>query len=108
MYLDDPFDGVAAEAGSAVFAGYMVPRVYTVRHRQTEIKGRTSSAKDNISEGGTTETLQQTKKLKALDRLAVRSTTTITKTTPQASVEVMIDLLPIELMVQKVGISAYM
>lgn len=62
MYLDDPFDGVAAEAGSAVFAGYMVPRVYTVRHRQTEIKGRTSSAKDNISEGGTTETLQQTKK----------------------------------------------
>ena len=45
--------------------------------------------------------------MKALDRLAVRSTTTITKTTPQASVEVMIDLLPIELMVQKVGISAY-
>ena len=37
----------------------------------------------------------------------MRSTTTITKTTPQASVEVMIDLLPIELMVQKVGISAY-
>ena len=29
------------------------------------------------------------------------------KTTPQVSVEVMIDLLPIELMVQKVGISAY-
>ena len=55
--------------------------------------------------GNAINTLQQTKKLKALDRLAVRSTTTITKTTPQASVEVMIDLLPIELMVQKVGIS---
>ena len=37
----------------------------------------------------------------------MRSTTTITKTTPQASVEVMINLLPIELLVQKVGISAY-
>ena len=58
--------------------------------------------------GNAINTLQQTKKLKALDRLAVKSTTTITKTTPQASVEVMIDLLPIELMVQKVGISAYM
>ena len=52
-------------------------------------------------------TLQQTKQLKALDRLAVRSTTTFTKTTPQGSVEIMIDLLPIELMIQKVDISAY-
>ena len=41
------------------------------------------------------------KKLKALDRLAVRSTTTITRTTPQASVEIMIDLMPIELMIKK-------
>ena len=56
--------------------------------------------------GNAINTLQQTKKLKALDRLAVKSTTTNTKTTPKASVEVMIDLLPIELKVQKVGISA--
>ena len=46
-------------------------------------------------------------KLKALDRLAARSTTTITRNTPQASVEIMIDLMPIELMIQKTGISAY-
>ena len=47
------------------------------------------------------------KNLKALDRLVVRSTTTITKTTPQTSVENMIDLIPIDLLIQKVGISAY-
>ena len=47
------------------------------------------------------------KKLKALDRLAVRSTTTITRNTPQASVEIMIDLMPIEFMIQKTDISAY-
>ena len=52
-------------------------------------------------------TIQQLKKLKALDRLAVRSTTTITRNTPQASVEIMINLMPIELMIQKTGISAY-
>ena len=46
-------------------------------------------------------TIQQLKKLKALDRLEARSTTTITRNTPQASVEIMIDLMPIELMVQK-------
>ena len=57
--------------------------------------------------GNSINTVQQLKKLKALDRLAVRSTTTITRTTPQASVEIMIDLLPIELMIQKTGISAY-
>ena len=44
------------------------------------------------------------KKLKALDRLAARSTTTITRNTPEAIVEVMIDLMPIELMIQKTGI----
>ena len=52
-------------------------------------------------------TVQQMKKLKALDRLAVRSTTAITKTMPQASVEMMIDLMPIDLMIQEVGISVY-
>ena len=57
--------------------------------------------------GNSINTIQQLKKLKALDRLATRSTTTITRNTPQASVEIMIDLMPIELMVQKTGISAY-
>ena len=57
--------------------------------------------------GNSINTLQQLKKLKALDKLAVRSTTTIKRTTPQASVEIMIDLMPIELMIKKTGISAY-
>ena len=57
--------------------------------------------------GNSINTIQQLKKLKALDRLAARSTTTITRTTPQASMEIMIDLMPIELMIQKTGISAY-
>ena len=57
--------------------------------------------------GNSINTIQQLKKLKALDILAVRSTTTITRNTPQASVEIMIDLIPIELMIQKTGISAY-
>ena len=51
--------------------------------------------------GNSINTIQQLKKLKALDRLATRSTTTITRNTPQASVEIMIDLMPIELMIQK-------
>ena len=51
--------------------------------------------------GNAVNTAQQIKKLKALDRLATRSTTTITRNTPQASVEIMIDLMPIELMIQK-------
>ena len=41
------------------------------------------------------------KKLKSLDRLATKSTATVTRNTPQASLEIMIDLLPIELMIQK-------
>ena len=41
------------------------------------------------------------KKIKALDRLAVRSTTAISRTTPQASIELMIDLIPM-------GLSAYL
>ena len=50
---------------------------------------------------------KQIKKLKTLDRLAARSTTSITRNTPQASVEIMIELMPIELMIQKTGIAAY-
>ena len=50
--------------------------------------------------GNSINTIQLLKKLKALDRLATRSTTTITRTTPQASVEIMIDLMPRELMTQ--------
>ena len=57
--------------------------------------------------GNSINTMQQLKKLKALDRLAARLTTTIIRTTPQASVEIMIDLMPIELVIQKSGISAY-
>ena len=57
--------------------------------------------------GNSINTIYQLKKLKAPDRLAARSTTTITRNTPQASVEIMIDLMPIELMIQKTGISAY-
>ena len=54
--------------------------------------------------GNSINTMQQLKNLNALDRLAVRSTTTITRNT---SVEIMIDLMLIELMIQKTGISAY-
>ena len=57
--------------------------------------------------GNSINTIHQLKKLKALDRLAARSTTTITRNTPQASVEIIIALMPIELMIQKAGISAY-
>ena len=57
--------------------------------------------------GNSINTIQQLKKLKALDRLAVRSTTTITRNTPQASVEIMIDLMPFKLMIKKTGISVY-
>ena len=46
-------------------------------------------------------------KLKALYRMAVWSTTTITGTTPQTSVDLMINLISMDLMIQKVGISAY-
>ena len=57
--------------------------------------------------GNSINTIQQLTQLKSLDSLAVRSTTTITRNTPQASLEIMIDLMPIELMIQKNGISAY-
>ena len=49
--------------------------------------------------GNSINTLQQLKSLKTLDRLAVKSTTTITRNTPQVSVEIMIDLMPIKLMI---------
>ena len=57
--------------------------------------------------GNSINTVYQMKKLKALDRLATRSTTTIKRNTPQASIEIIIDLLPIDLMIKKTGISAY-
>ena len=57
--------------------------------------------------GNSINIICQLKKLKALYRLAARSTTTFTRNTLQASVEIMIDLMPIELMIQKTGISAY-
>ena len=57
--------------------------------------------------GNAINTVKQLKALKGLDRLATRSTTTISRKTPQASIELMIDLIPIELMIQKTGISTY-
>ena len=44
------------------------------------------------------------KDIKSSRQISNRSTTTITRNTPQASVEIMIDLMPIELMIQKTGI----
>ena len=55
--------------------------------------------------GNAINTVQQLKSLKALDRLAVKSTTTITRNTPHASVEIMIDLMTKDLIIQKTGIS---
>jgi ribonuclease HI len=46
-------------------------------------------------------------KLKALDRLAIRSMATISRKCPQASLEVLVDLMPIDLMVKKTGLAAY-
>jgi hypothetical protein len=47
-----------------------------------------------------------TTKLKALDRLAVRSMATISRRAPQASIEIMINLLPIDLHIKKLGLSS--
>ena len=47
------------------------------------------------------------KALKLLDRLATRATTMFQKNAPQASIELLIDLIPIELMIKKAGISSY-
>ena len=44
---------------------------------------------------------KQLQALKTLDRLAAKAATTITKTPPQTSIELIIDLIPIELMIQK-------
>ena len=57
--------------------------------------------------GNAINTNKQQKTLKGLDRLTTKSVTTISRTTPQASIELMIDLIPIELMIQKSGISTY-
>ena len=51
--------------------------------------------------GNSINTLQQMKSLKTLDRLAVKSTTTITRNTSKSSVEIMMYLMPIELMIQQ-------
>ena len=47
------------------------------------------------------------KSLKTMDRLATRETTLLTRNTLQASIELIIDLIPIELMIKKVGLNAY-
>ena len=47
------------------------------------------------------------KALKTLDRLATRSLTTFQKNTPQASIEIMVDLIPIDIMIKKTGISSF-
>ena len=45
-------------------------------------------------------------KLRSLDRLAVKSMTTIARSTPQASLELIVGLLPLELHIQKLGLAA--
>jgi hypothetical protein len=46
-------------------------------------------------------------KLKALDRLAKRSMAIISRKCPQASLEILTDTIPIDLMVLKTGIATY-
>ena len=58
--------------------------------------------------GNSINTQKQTQALETLDRLATKARTAITKTTQQASIELIIDLIPIELMIQETGISAYL
>jgi ribonuclease HI len=45
-------------------------------------------------------------KLKALDRLAARSMATISRRAPQASIEVMVNMLPVDLHIRQLGINA--
>jgi ribonuclease HI len=45
-------------------------------------------------------------KLKALDRLAVRAMATISRRAPQASIEILIDLLPIDLLIKQTALLA--
>ena len=47
------------------------------------------------------------KALKTLDRLATRSLTTFQRNTRQASIEIMIDLIPVDIMIKKTGITSY-
>ena len=50
---------------------------------------------------------KQTKtKLRALDRLAIRSMATIARTTPQAALELLVDMLPLELHIQQIGLNS--
>ena len=48
------------------------------------------------------------KSLKTLDRLATRSLTTFQKNTLQASLEIMVDLIPIDIMIKKSGLSTWL
>ena len=50
---------------------------------------------------------KQTKlKLKGLDRLAIRSMASTTKTSPQAAMELIVGLMPLELHIQQIGLNA--
>ena len=57
--------------------------------------------------GNAIHTTSTTKSLKTLDKLATRSITTFQKNSPQASIEIMTDLIPIELMIKKTGLSSF-
>jgi ribonuclease HI len=47
-------------------------------------------------------------KIKALDRLAIRSMATISRKCPQASLEVIVDLIPLDLLIKQLGCAAYL
>jgi hypothetical protein len=47
-------------------------------------------------------------KLRALDRLAMRSMATISRQCPQASLEIIVDLLPLDLLIKQQGCAAYL
>ena len=49
----------------------------------------------------------QNKELYKLDRLACRAMATLSKTTPQAALNIMFDLVPLHLHIQELAISAY-
>ena len=46
-------------------------------------------------------------KIKALDRLAIRSMATISRKCPQASLEIIVDLIPLDLVIKQQGCAAY-
>jgi ribonuclease HI len=47
-------------------------------------------------------------KIRALDRLAIRSMATISRKCPQASLEVIVDLIPLDLVIKQQGSAAYL